>query len=249
MLSSVLDGRLMAERYGSGAVAVLALHGWGRTRNDWDPILNGLDALAVDLPGFGLTPPPETGWGSPQYAEMLAPLLTELGPVVLAGHSFGGRVAVHLASAHPQLCRGLVLTGAPLHRRAAQGKSPLAFRVARRLHRMGLVGDDRMNAARNKYGSADYRATSGVMRETFVTLVNENYDAQLAQVASNGVPVRLVWGRGDTAAPVRTAERIHAAITNSELTVLDDSAHALDAQLSSALRASIDGLLKEAAAE
>lgn len=233
----------MAERYGSGAPRVLALHGWRRTRNDWDQVLDGLGALAVDLPGFGLTPQPEQAWGSPDYASQLVPLLQEQGPAVVVGHSFGGRVAVALASTHPELCTGIVLTGAPLLRRPGSGKSPLAFRAARRLHRLGLVSAKRMDRAREKYGSADYRAAQGVMRETFVKLVNENYDAQLARIAAAGLPVRMVWGRTDNEAPLAAAEHVRAAIKNSELTVLDNSGHLLDAPLRAALRASIDDLL------
>ncbi len=43
--------------------------------------------------------PPEA-WSTLQYAEWVAPVLDELagGPIVVAGHSFGGRVAVRLAT-------------------------------------------------------------------------------------------------------------------------------------------------------
>lgn len=77
MLTSVLDG-LFGERVGSIPSSVLALHGWGRTRADMRPVLAGMDALAVDLPGFGASPTPVVGWGSADYARQIEPLLARL---------------------------------------------------------------------------------------------------------------------------------------------------------------------------
>ena len=68
-LTALLDGAVMAERIGTGTPAVLALHGWGRNRSDLVPALTGLDALAVDLPGFGASPAPDRAWGSADYAD------------------------------------------------------------------------------------------------------------------------------------------------------------------------------------
>ena len=88
----------------------------------FDEVLAGFDAVALDLPGYGVAPEPPGPWSTAEYAEWVAPVLHELGggPVVVLGHSFGARVAVHLAAAEaapagrgPGL-RALVLTGAPL---------------------------------------------------------------------------------------------------------------------------------------
>jgi pimeloyl-ACP methyl ester carboxylesterase len=121
VLKAFDGGRLFGSVHGVGPPAVLALHGWGRTSADFDAVLGGLDAVALDLPGFGATPPPAEPWGATGYAAAVAPVLGEAaGPVVVLGHSFGGRVAVHLAAAHPDEVAGLVLTGAPLVRPAAR---------------------------------------------------------------------------------------------------------------------------------
>ena len=126
------------------------------------PDAPALDALALDLPGFGDSPAPPVPWGSPEYAGAVARVIEELGaPVVVLGHSLGGRVAVHLAARRPDLVTSLVLTGAPLWRPAGPPPRPAArFRLARRLRRLGLLGEDRMEAARQRYGSSDYRAAA-----------------------------------------------------------------------------------------
>ena len=59
VLTTLLGGRAFAERYGESPAKVVALHGWGRTRADWNATLQGYDALALDLPGFGATPAPD----------------------------------------------------------------------------------------------------------------------------------------------------------------------------------------------
>lgn len=231
-LTALLDGAVMAERTGNRP-RVLALHGWARTRADLLPVVEGVDALVPDLPGFGASPPPPTGWGSRQYAELLAPVLAEGGWTVL-GHSFGGRVAVQLAAGWPDLVQGVVLTGVPLLRRTASGgKAPLGFRLAKRLNRLGVVSDARMEEQRRRHGSADYRNASGVMRDCLVRLVNEDYRDLLSGI---GAPVEMVWGASDTAAPLAMAREAQGLLPRGELTVSESSGHLLDAALVGLLR-------------
>ncbi len=94
---------MFAEAIGVGSPRVLALHGWGRRGSDFSSSLASIGALAMDLPGFGATPPPATPIGAREYAELLIPVLDEFSePPVLVVHSFGGRVAVCLAAAEPE---------------------------------------------------------------------------------------------------------------------------------------------------
>ncbi len=230
-LTALLDGAVLAERTGDDP-RVLALHGWGRTRADWLPALTGVSALAIDLPGFGASPEPVAPMGSRDYAELLAPLLSEGGWTV-AGHSFGGRVAVQLAHGWPSLIDKVVLTGVPLLKAASTGKAPLAFRLAKRAHALGLLSEQKMEAERRKRGSADYRAAEGVMRDTLVRLVNEDYRALLPGIMS---PVELVWGAKDTAAPLPMVQEACALLPSATLTVSDTSGHLLDDALYGLLR-------------
>ena len=229
-LTALLDGAVLAEKTGD-APKVLALHGWGRTRADWLPALHR-PALAVDLPGFGASPPPPAAWGSRAYAELLAPLLADGGWTV-AGHSFGGRIAVQLASGWPDLVSRVVLTGVPLLRRTSAGKPPLAFRLAKRANSLGLLSDASMEAQRRKRGSEDYRAAQGVMRDTLVKLVNEDYRALLPGIVA---PVELVWGAKDTAATLDVAREAVDLLGTATLTVSETSGHLLDEALYALLR-------------
>lgn len=242
VLTTLLDGTAFAERFGQGSPAVVAMHGWARNRSDWTTTLERYDALALDLPGFGATPAPESGWGSQEYAEWAAGILKGLDRPVVVGHSFGGRVAVQLAALHPDLLRGVVLTGVPLYRPPSSGGPRLSFRVARALHKRGLIPEGRMEAMRQKYGSEDYRNARGIIRDVFVKVVNEDYTEQLAAIAQD-LPVRMVWGEHDTAAPVWMAEKALGQLGDrAALEVVAGSAHLLDAGLVAAVRAAIDEL-------
>jgi pimeloyl-ACP methyl ester carboxylesterase len=192
--------------------------------------------VALDLPGFGVAPPPPEGWATADYAQWLAPVLDEMAEqVVLLGHSFGGRVAVHLAAARPDRVAAMVLTGVPLTRPPGvrPPRPPLAFRVVRALHQTGLVGAPRMDAMRQRYGSADYRAASGVMREVLVKAVNEDY---LDVLGRFGGPVELVWGEDDTTAPVAAARVAEASCAGAHLTVLPSVDHFTPRRAPGALR-------------
>jgi pimeloyl-ACP methyl ester carboxylesterase len=85
VLSAYLGGIAFGEAYGPEPARVLALHGWGRTHDDFRESMSGsaaasapLAAIALDLPGFGASPPPPEAWGAAEYATALEPLLEEM---------------------------------------------------------------------------------------------------------------------------------------------------------------------------
>ncbi|HZT68038.1 MAG TPA: alpha/beta hydrolase [Acidimicrobiales bacterium] len=240
MLKAFDSGRLFGSAWGSSPAWVLALHGWRRTHDDFEKVLGqpGLDAVAVDLPGFGATPPPPEAWGSAEYAAALDGLLDQLANrVVVVGHSFGGRVAVHLAARRPDRVAALVLTGVPLFRVGPARRPATPYRLVRWAHRRGLIGDSRMETYRQRYGSEDYRMATGVMRQVHVRVVNETYDAQLARIAC---PVELVWGDDDTAAPLEVARQAAAALPDARLTVCPGAGHLTPLTAPEQLRAAVE---------
>src|SRR4051794_37954555 len=112
MLKAFDEGRLFGATFGEGPPQVVALHGWQRSHKDFAAVLRGYDAIALALPGFGASPAPPEGWGTPAYADALLATIRDCAPpVVVVGHSFGGRVAVRVAATHPELVKALVLTG------------------------------------------------------------------------------------------------------------------------------------------
>ena len=242
---TVLTGDLLAERIGEGEPRVVALHGWGRSGADFVTPLAGLDALALHLPGFGATAPPPEVWGTPEYAAHVAAALTEVGPTVLVGHSFGGRVAVRLAATHPELVRALVLTGVPLVRATAAPKPSARLRAAKWLVARRLAPAALVERARRGAGSEDYRAAEGVLRGVLVRTVGEDYREDLARVAAAGLPVRMIWGEADDAAPLAGARLAAALVPQAVLDVVPGAGHLLTGEVARRVRAHLDEVLEE----
>jgi pimeloyl-ACP methyl ester carboxylesterase len=255
-LRSYLDGRVFAEvADGPGAPSatgplIVGLHGWGRDHRDFSRVLGGYPHLLIDLPGFGVSPPPAATWGAADYAacvaavleEHAAPSPPEAQPPVVVGHSFGGRVAVCLAASRPDLVRALVLCGVPLLRSPRESKVPVSFRLGRKARQMGLLSERRFEAMRRARGSADYNAAIGVMRSVLVRVVNESYDAELAAIAC---PVALLWGGNDRAVPpdmVEKASRLLTAPTAAH--IVEGAGHDVHLEAPDRLPAMLDELLQ-----
>jgi pimeloyl-ACP methyl ester carboxylesterase len=132
-------------RAGAGPPLVL-LHGLGSSRAAWAPVLPALierfDVVAVDLPGFGESPPvpPDVEPHPACLAATVADLLDELGidRPHLVGNSLGGWVALELARRRPVSSltllspAGLWRGGTPLYCRASLRLTRYACRHAPR---------------------------------------------------------------------------------------------------------------------
>jgi pimeloyl-ACP methyl ester carboxylesterase len=242
MLTALGDGGLLADKTGATPARVVALHGWGRSGQDFARILDGLDAVAIHLPGFGITAEPPTAWGTAEYADAVAAALEGSEPVVVVGHSFGGRVAVRLAAKYPHLVSGLVLTGVPLIRLVPAPKPALVFRMVRALAKVGLVSQKAVEKQRHKHGSADYREAHGVMRQVMVRTVGETYRDDAALICA---PTRFVWGAGDVAAPADAGRAASELVAGARFRAVAGAAHLLDGDLETAVREELLSLIEE----
>jgi len=116
----MLPGRTLSVRHAPGREAGLPpavmAHGLGGSSLNWTDLMGLLqgdvDSWAVDLGGFGQSPPPRDGNMTPSgHARSLAEFVEHLaaGPVHLFGNSMGGAVALQLAARRPDLVRSLTL--------------------------------------------------------------------------------------------------------------------------------------------
>ena len=244
MLTSLAGGRLLGARYGAAPARVVALHGWRRTHADFADVLAGLDAVAPDLPGFGATAPPDTRWGAAEYAGAVAAVVAdESPPLVIVGHSFGGRVATMLAANRPELVSALVLSGVPLAppRGSPAPRPPWRYRAAKTLARTGIVRPERLERSRQRHGSEDYRTATGVMRDVLVTVIAETNDGTyMKALAQTTCPVELVWGERDAVAPPSVAMEAASALPHARLTVVPGIGHLTRLEAPAALREAIE---------
>jgi pimeloyl-ACP methyl ester carboxylesterase len=113
----LVEGRAAGLRVyagGSGAAVVL-LHGLGGSAANWgglsERLARSFRVVALDLPGHGGSPAPPRGADVGWFADAVAAALAGagIGPAIVCGHSFGGQVALRLASRHPELVAALLL--------------------------------------------------------------------------------------------------------------------------------------------
>ncbi|MEO6003571.1 MAG: alpha/beta hydrolase [Opitutus sp.] len=111
--------RLNYEVYGEGAYVLFCLHWMGGSAGLWREWCEGLDpkmyrAIALDLRGHGCSTREPCTFTLSRLAQDVIELADCLlvPRFVVAGHSFGGKVAFQLAATEPARVRGLILIGA-----------------------------------------------------------------------------------------------------------------------------------------
>ncbi len=121
-----------------GLVFVLA-HGLGGRWQHWQENIPELAehgrVIAVDLPGFGRSGPPQGRYSIDAFADAIAELVKHLNlpKVVLVGHSLSGPVAVRLAVRHPDLVAAIILAAGTVQAFAAVlGGQRVSHHVLRR---------------------------------------------------------------------------------------------------------------------
>jgi pimeloyl-ACP methyl ester carboxylesterase len=217
---------------GPGDLPIVVLHGWGAHIEAVAPILAALegasDLIALDLPGFGESEPPQQAWDVDSYARFMVHFLDELAVerAHLVGHSHGGRVSIALAADEPGRVGRLLLVdsagippkrGFRYRRRVAVAK--LGRAIATVGGRPGRRLQERMRA---RVASRDYLEASEAMRGTFRAVIAADLSDRLPRIAA---PTLLVWGDEDEDTPLWMAERMEALIPDAGLVVLDGAGH------------------------
>lgn len=208
--------------------AVLLLHGWGQNLQMMqaieDHLAKGFQVYNLDFPGFGQSTLPETAWGVFDYADFIHEfvLAHHITNPMIIGHSFGCRVAICYASKYP--VKKMVLTGAAGLRstptKLQQMKSK-TYKIGKKLVQM-TGSKSAEEALKNHFGSADYKNTSGVLREIFIKVVNEDLSDYLDKF---DCPVLLVWGENDEATPLWMGKVMEEKMKNAGLAIFEGDDH------------------------
>ena len=85
-----------------------------------------------------------------------------------------------------------------------------------------IKNEKRMENFYKKFGSDDYRDSSGVMRQILVKVVNENLRPLLKDIKASTL---IIWGDQDDATPVYMAHIMESEIKDSGLVVFEGAGH------------------------
>ncbi len=218
---------------GSGE-EVLMLHGWGSSKQVYNGFINTLKenhrCVALDFPGCGESQIMESPFTLEDYAQLVKEFIAAVGlkNPVLVGHSHGGRVVLYMAAKrilNPPKIVLLDSAGIVPEKTASQRAKTAMFKVAKSvlgLRVFGKMGEEMVEKARSRFGSADYKAAPRVLRETLVNVVNVDLRDILHNIKC---PTLLIWGDRDAATPLSDAEIIKSKIPDSGLCIIKGTGH------------------------
>lgn len=220
------------------APTILLLHGWGCDSSMFSFIESDLSANAsvcsLDFPGHGKSDEPPEPWGVPQYAEQVKALLAQhsVDRVHVVAHSFGGRVAIYLASTYPDLIDKLVITGgagikkplsdSQLKRQQTFKRYNAVLNSMKNIAPLATTASKMQTSLRNRFGSADYIKLNEVMRQSFSQIVSLDLYPNLRNIKSSTL---LIWGSMDTETPLWMGEQMEKAIPDAGLVVFEGRTH------------------------
>lgn len=215
---------------------LILLHGWGGQWKSWFPVIEALKAhyalVVPDLPGFGETPLDQSMMLT-DYAHEVTVMLTilKLKSVVIVGHSFGGAIAMKIASQRPELVKQIIIVDSS----GIRPERSLGANIWIGIVKFGntvleLPGFEkiRQKARKALYSvgplkDSDYAVLhEPKMKETFKNIITDDISDDAARITC---PTTLVWGSEDKDTPLWMGERFHALIPQSELVVLQGAGH------------------------
>lgn len=241
---------------GGQGPAIALLHGLGASSYMWRRLMPKLAlnhrVIAIDLRGFGLSDKPiDFRYRIEDHAALVEALLHELGVtrVTLVGHSFGGAVALILASrsvgsasARKLHVTRLILMNSPAFPQPPSNgvaflQKPVVPYIA-----LNLLPPEKaaMMALRSVDGSLggltaqdlaayakpfQYRGTRHALIQTARNIEPRNFEKLISTYADIRVPSLLIWCRQDPVVPLAIGIRLRNALPSAKLKILDDCRH------------------------
>lgn len=215
------------------APSVLLMHGWlcnNTTVASIENFLNRrLHVYNLDLPGHGKTDEPDTVWGVEENAAQVEDFIATLGisAPILIGHSHGGRLAIKIASRHPEIKKMILVDAAGIkpRRKLKYYLKVYSFKLLKKIL-LFIYGKNRGEAKiaemRNKAGSADYNNSSQIMKGVMSRCVNEDLKSIMPDIKASTL---LVWGDNDTATPLSDAKMMEKLIPDAGVVSFENCGH------------------------
>jgi len=214
--------------------SVLFLHGWNSKSERYEHSFSFLpenfaQIIIPDLPGFGESQKPESVWGVDEYAKWAMEMIEAVGieKIVIAGHSFGGQIAIKVASENnPRIVGALFYASARVRGRSSAKKTIFhnLARLGNGLFSIPVLSQFSLFAKKILYhmvGSSDY-LNAKEMREIMAKVTEQDMEKNIPKIS---VPVGIIWGDRDKSTPVSDAYYLQKNIMNSNLKIINGASH------------------------
>jgi pimeloyl-ACP methyl ester carboxylesterase len=233
--------------------SVLLLHHFGGSARTWDEVharLLDVETEALDLPGFGDAAGMPGPYTVAAYADFVEARLPR-GPLVLVGHSMGGKVALALAARQPAGLSGLLLV-AP----SPPTPEPIADDVRAKLI-TGWGDQDEMSrtlATITAHSLADPLRALAVAdmvragRAAWTAWLTSGSRTDISgEIGTINVPVTILSGSADAVLPTALLHReVAERLSGSALLPIPGAGHLLPLEAPDAVAAAIRRLIAEA---
>lgn len=207
---------------------IFFLHGWGGNKDSFAIVKNRIDEINrnmvfVSFSGFD-GKDIEMPYTLPDFADELAELIIKIAKgksVDIVCHSFGARVSFVLFEKYPALVNKIMIVdGAGVKPKRSLDYYLKVYRY--KWLKWQVLRGKKDKSVLEKYGSADYKALSTEMKQTFVNVVNFNLNKQIKNITC---PCLIFWGGKDTETPLYMAKMMNKWIKSSKLIVSENSGH------------------------
>lgn len=207
---------------------VYIIHGWAYGLEKWDEAVDRLkdnDIMPIMLEVPGLTKESKEIWSIEDYVNWLDQQLAKVKePVVLIGHSNGGRIALNYTLKHPKKIQQLILLDS-----AGVYHNDLKIRLKRfifkALAKIGRLFSKSQKLRKLLYRLArekDYHDAPENMRLTMANMLESDKYLVFGGIT---VPTAIIWGEEDSVTPIEDAHKLKRSIKSASLEVIKGARH------------------------
>lgn len=195
------------------------MHGWGGSINSFLSVAQRLKdrfrITLIDFYGFGNTPQPNYPLYLDDYADSILEIINhyKMSEVILVGHSFGGRVAIKIASACGYLLDKIIL----INSAGLKPKRTLKYYYKVFTHKVLTF-----LKIPHKAGSADYRKLDNTGKQTFKNIINEDLNPLIEKIT---LPALIIWGNKDKETPIYMARKLYRKLLCPTLIIFKGEGH------------------------
>jgi 3-oxoadipate enol-lactonase len=232
--------RLAFDDTGNGEAVVL-LHGYPFNRTMWSEQVEVLKdthrVITPDLRGLGESPLTDTATME-EMANDIAALLDslEIESAIIGGLSMGGYVTLAFTRLFPNRVKGLILADTRPQADTEEGKQNREKQAQKALSEgMNAIAEEMLPKLLSQTTIAENPKVVSVVREMIVTSKPQgaaNAQRGMAQradhtsmLSSINVPTLIIVGSDDALTPPSDSQKMHEAIKNSTLTIIEGVGH------------------------